>query len=152
MSIIKYTQEIILRDLGAMKDEIRNTDQGLLWSTEAGITNSVGTLCYHICGNLRHFIGAVIGKDNYIRDREAEFQRTYMTKDEILITIDETIKAVESALKSITEKDLKNKMSETPPQHNGKTIGFFLIQLCCHLSRHRGQLDYLRRISKARNK
>lgn len=29
--------------------------------------------------------------------------------------------------------------------------GYFLVQLCCHLSRHRGQLNYLRRILEGRD-
>ena len=46
--------------------------------------------------------------------------------------------------------DLEMEMPDPPPHHVGKSVGFFLIQLTCHLSRHRGQLDYLRRISKER--
>jgi hypothetical protein len=37
-------------------------------------------------------------------------------------------------------------MPVTPPQHKGRTIGYFLIQLVAHFQRHRGQLNYLRRM------
>ncbi len=40
-------------------------------------------------------------------------------------------------------------MPDPPEQHKGRTIAFFLVQLCCHLSRHRGQLNYIRRILEA---
>jgi uncharacterized damage-inducible protein DinB len=107
-------------------------------------------LCYHICGNLHHFIGAQLGDDGYIRDREAEFHRKDLTIAELIVTIDNTIRAVTQSLSKITEDDLEKEMPEPPPQHKGRSIGFFLIQLCCHLSRHRGQLNYLKRISEAK--
>jgi len=151
MSLLKDTEEIIVRDLGAMKEELRLTSPELLWKAEPGITNSVGTLSYHICGNLRHFIGAVLGADGYLRNRDAEFNKQDLSLEELLLTVDETIEAVQHAFRKLTDADLEKEMPDTPPQHKGRTIGFFLIQLCCHLSRHRGQLDYLRRISAAQN-
>ena len=150
MSLLKDTEEIIVRDLGAMKQELELTKPDLLWKAEPGVINSVGTLSYHICGNLRHFIGATLGNDGYLRDREAEFNKQNLSLEELLGTIDETIVSVQNAFTVLTEADLEREMPDTPPQHKGRTIGFFLIQLCCHLSRHRGQLDYLRRISAAR--
>jgi uncharacterized damage-inducible protein DinB len=151
MSLLKDTEEIIVRDLGAMKEELKLTSPELLWKAEPGITNSVGTLSYHICGNLRHFIGAVLGEDGYIRNREAEFNTHDLSLDDLLASVDQTIDAVKNAFIKLSEKDLEREMPDTPPQHKGRTTGFFLIQLCCHLSRHRGQLDYLRRISAAKN-
>jgi hypothetical protein len=148
MSILSYTKEIIIRDLNALKEEIKITDEDLLWHAEPGIINSVGTLCYHICGNLNHFIGNKIGHNEYIRDREAEFNKHDLSKNELVFVIDQTINCIEKVLS--TEIDLEMVMPDPPPHHVGKSIGFFLIQLTCHLSRHRGQLDYLRRISKER--
>jgi uncharacterized damage-inducible protein DinB len=150
MSILSYTKEIIVRDLLAMKEEIQSTDPDVLWVAEPGIINSVGTLCYHICGNLQHFIGAHLGHNGYIRDREAEFNRKNLTNHELLMTIDETVQAVEDGFTKIKEEDLEKEMPDPPPQHNGRSIGFFLIQLCCHLSRHRGQLNYLKRICETK--
>ena len=146
MSILNYTEEIIIRDLHAMREEISLTDADLLWKSYPGIINSVGTLSCHICGNLRHFIGTALAKDGYIRDRDAEFNQQGLKKEEILQMIDDTISALKSAFEQLTDGELEREMPDTPPQHKGRTVGFFLIQLCCHLSRHRGQLDYLRRI------
>jgi hypothetical protein len=151
MSILNHTKEIIVRDLQVMKTEIENTNTDLLWVAEPGIINSVGTLCYHICGNLNHFIGNKLGNNGYFRDREAEFNRKDLTKDELILVIDETIQVVNLVLSDMKESELDRKMPDPPPHHQGKSIGYFLIQLCCHLSRHRGQLDYLRRINNAKN-
>ena len=150
MSIINHAREIIVRDLKALKKEINETDAELLWVAEPGIVNSVGTLCFHICGNLNHFIGAKMGNNGYLRDRDSEFLRKDVSLDELINTINETISAVETSLDKLSEIDLENEMPEPPVQHQGKSIGFFLMQLCVHFARHRGQLDYLRRITKAK--
>lgn len=147
---IQDIKEIIIRDLNVMKEEVSTTDPSILWESEPGIINSTGTLAYHLCGNLRHFIGAILGKDGYVRDRESEFNSGGFAQNELICCIDDTINALEKAFLHIKPEDLSHPMPDTPPQHNGKSIGFFLIQLVCHLSRHRGQLDYLRRIKAAK--
>lgn len=138
--------QILSRDLASMADEVRAMPDNLLWKNMPGITNSVGTLAYHICGNLQHFIGAVLGHSGYTRRREDEFNRHDLSKAELLQEIDITIGAITAALSGLSQDDLSKEMPDTPPQHKGTTVGYFLIQLCCHFSRHRGQLNYLRRI------
>jgi len=150
-SLISDIQEIISRDLGELSKEVNLTRDEDLWKTKAGINNPVGTLAFHLCGNLRHFIGAVLGEDGYQRKREEEFGMRTLTKGELMAEITCTKNAVEKTLGKLDPNKLNLVMPDTPPQHNGKTIGFFLVQLCCHLSRHRGQLDYLRRILQGEN-
>ena len=145
-NFIEDIQEIILRDLTVMIDEVNGTPDNLLWTNFPGISNSVGALAYHLCGNLKHFIGAVIGNDGYIRQRDEEFNPQPLNKSELIAEIASTKNAVNAALTALSMSQLEEVMPDTPPQHTGRTIGFFLIQLTCHLSRHRGQLDYLRRI------
>ncbi len=145
-NFIKDAEEIILRDLDDLVMEVDATDDKDLWRSVPGITNSVGTLAFHLCGNLRHFIGAVLGNDGYVRRREEEFSRRDLSKEELILEIRNTRQAVEKALSSLSIDQLTKEMPDTPPQHKGRTIGFFLMQLICHLSRHRGQLNYLRRI------
>jgi hypothetical protein len=122
-----------------------------LWTSLPGIINPVGTLSHHLCGNLRHFVGAVLGNDGYARDRADEFCARDLTKKALLDEIQATSAAVDHALTRLDKARLSAPMPDTPPQHKGRTIGFFLVQLCCHLSRHRGQLNYLRRILAGRN-
>ena len=57
-----------------------------------------------------------------------------------------TLTWLKNALNKLTSEQLLDPMPDTPPQHKGRSIQFFLIQLSCHLSRHTGQLNYLRRI------
>ena len=56
-----HLQHILTRDLDALAQEVEVTPDGLLWQGVPGFPNAVGTLAFHLCGNLRHFIGHEIG-------------------------------------------------------------------------------------------
>lgn len=139
-------REILLRDLADMMVEISAIPEEHLWRAMPGIINPVGTLSHHLCGNLRHFVGAVLGNDGYLRERDDEFAARGLSKKMLMEEIQATCAAVNLALTNFDAARLSEPMPDPPPQHKGRTIGFFLVQLCCHLSRHRGQLNYLRRI------
>ena len=140
---------ILTRDLASLAEEIRQTPDALLWFVLPGITNPVGTLAYHLCGNLRHFIGCILGGSVYVRNREAEFVHQPLSKEVLLSEIEKTIEEVSRALAQLTSEDLSREMPDTPPHHKGRSVGYFLVQLCCHFARHSGQLNYLRRMAAA---
>lgn len=139
-------RHIILRDVNILIEEVEQCDDSKLWESLPGVTNGVGTLALHLCGNLRHFIGAVLAKDGYVRNRVLEFERTGQSKKEIIHEIRITLLVLEHAFDQIRPEELHEEMPETPPQHKGRSKAFFLMQLSCHLSRHTGQMNYLRRM------
>jgi len=54
--------ELYERDLNKLKTEIEQyPDEADLWKKSGEIPNSGGNLSLHLCGNLRHFIGLVLG-------------------------------------------------------------------------------------------
>ena len=146
---LECTRHILIRDLQVLKKEVLYTSDEVLWSTLDGVTNSVGTLSVHLCGNLRHFIGHLLGQDGYIRHRESEFSGTPIPKEKLLLEIENTRKAVNQALLHLDPEMLDEAMPSPPAHHQGRSIRFFLMQLSCHLSRHTGQLNYLRRVLEA---
>ncbi len=145
-SLIETTKEILIHELKSLYLEVEEIQDEHLWKTLPGIINSAGTLSHHICGNLRHFIGEKLGKNGYVRNINDEFQNHQLTKEELLNELKSTISAVETALENLGVDRIHDRMPQPPPQHEGRSIGFFLVQLCCHLSRHKGQLNYIRRI------
>lgn len=149
---ITDVKHIILRDVGVLIDELDHIPEEKLWRTLPGITNSAGTLVVHLCGNLRHFIGAILGKDGYMRDRDREFSGEPISKKEVYHMVRVTLLALEQAFDKLRPEMLELEMPGTPPHHKGKSVGFFLMQLSTHLSRHTGQLNYLRRILGADGK
>jgi len=147
-TLIADVKHILVRDLHAMAGEVADTPDEHLWEALPGVINPVGTIALHICGNLRHFIGALLGDNGYLRDRDREFNLRDMPKEELLGEITDTAIAIAAALDGLDSARLNDPMPAPPPQHQGRTIGFFLVQLCCHTHRHQGQLNYLRRIKK----
>ena len=139
-------QHIIVRDLQALAREVEQTPEDLLWKGTEGIHNTVGTIAVHLCGNLQHFIGHEIGDNGYIRDRNAEFSGMPRPKAQVLDEISLTMEVVDGVLSNLAPSRLDDPMPNPPPHHAGRNIRFFLFQLSCHLSRHMGQANYLRRI------
>lgn len=138
--------QIFNRDIEKLKLEIESfDDQKNLWITKGEISNSAGNLCLHLIGNLNHFIGAVIGDSDYVRNRDAEFASKNIESEELVNMIRDTGNVVSSALKNFD----KNKLTSIYPIQvfgNDMTYQFFLIHLTTHLSYHLGQINYLRRV------
>ena len=138
--------QLFQRDLEKLKTEITSyKDEKKMWEVTGDLSNSAGNLCLHICGNLQHFIGSVLGISGYKRDRDSEFSRKNIPMDEIIRKIDHTIFTVK---KTLNELDV-NKLEEIYPINVfGKemTTGFFLAHLTTHLNYHLGQINYHRRL------
>lgn len=138
--------QIFSRDIGKLKLEIESfNDQNNLWIVDGDISNSAGNLCLHLIGNLNHYIGGVIGKSGYVREREAEFNSKNVAAEKLFNMIQDTGDVVSTALKNFDKSKLS---SFYPIQVFGKdmTYEFFLIHLTTHLSYHLGQINYLRRL------
>ena len=144
-----YIRHILTRDIEAVGQEVAATPDRDLWRTLPGIHNSVGTIAVHLCGNLRHFIGQEIGGDGYIRQRESEFSGTPISREALMSEIARTAQVVDNVLSQLDPEKLGEPMTNPPPHHAGRSTGFFLMQLSCHLSRHTGQANYLRRMLAA---
>lgn len=139
-------QHILTRELLALRRGIEAyPDDASVWRPMPGIANVGGTLALHIAGNLQHFIGAVLGGTGYVRDRDAEFARRDVSRDEILREIDAAIAAVERGLQSIGDDALPRAYPEKVAGREVVTADY-LVHLSSHLSYHLGQLDYHRRI------
>lgn len=137
------------RELNALINELKAFEtEEALWQTVSGIQNSAGNISLHIIGNLQHFIGHVLGKSDYVRDRDAEFSVQHVPLSKILKDIEETAKMIDTVLPAIKEEDLKLNF---PIQLNNQTYltEDFLQHLLIHLSYHLGQVNYLRRIVQA---
>jgi uncharacterized damage-inducible protein DinB len=116
-----------------------------------GISNSAGNLCLHICGNLQHFVGAILGKTGYERNREAEFLSKTITQEALLKEIQATQVVMQEVIPFLSELDWEK---EYPIQvfQEPMLTGYFLMHLSMHLSYHLGQINYLRRIMEGSGK
>ena len=144
---IQSLQDVLIRDLDKLADDLKQyPSEESLWQVDGLIKNSAGNLCLHLCGSLQHFIGTVLGKTSYIRNREAEFATRNVPREKLLAEIAQTKKALEATLATLTEAQLK---SNYPVDVLGKpmTTLYFLLHLAAHLGYHLGQLNYHRRLT-----
>ncbi len=145
-NLVESLITIFDRDLTKLEEEIKlYPSEESLWKVSGSVKNSGGNLSLHICGGLRHFIGAVLGNTEYKRDRDYEFAAQHVPKKELLSEIQVTKKDVKATLNQIDALALEN---EYPLQVFGHTMTttFFLIHLTAHLAYHLGQVNYHRRL------
>lgn len=147
--LIETLTTLFSRDLDKLRIEIKMyKNEEKLWVVEKRIANSGGNLCLHLVGNLNTYIGAEIGKTNYIRHRELEFSLKGISKTELIDKIDNTKKIVKSSLDKLTEEQLKDEYPLLVFENKTSTE-YFLVHLATHLSYHLGQINYHRRLLDA---
>lgn len=141
---------IFERDLNILKTELEAyQDEARIWETKGSITNCAGNLFLHLCGNLKHFIGAVLGDTGYIRERDREFGDKNVPKADIATNIDETKEAVLTTLEKLDPSKLEEDFPINVFQGKPINTHVFLIHLSGHLTYHLGQINYHRRILEA---
>ena len=151
MNAVPAIQRLLIRDLETLRRELRAyPNRNEIWLTPLGISNSAGTLAMHLTGNISHFIGAVIGENGYVRNRDAEFTMQDIDVLELEKRIDVAIQSVEDGLSQITDFDLEKPYPITVSDIQ-LTIGQFLTHLVSHFGYHLGQIDYHRRIVAGSN-
>jgi len=134
------------RDLTRLVQELSAfPDTATLWQTRAGITNSAGNLALHLEGNLREFIGRLLGQIDYQRDRPREFSDSGIEKAELIARLTAVRDEIPPVIAGLTFEQLD---ADFPQVYVGRTLPNrqMLIHLEGHLSYHLGQIDYLRRV------
>ncbi|GFZ75972.1 hypothetical protein GCM10011531_00670 [Aquaticitalea lipolytica] len=138
--------KLFKRDLNKLKEEIKlYSNESNLWIVDKDVLNSGGNLCLHLVGNLNHFIGAEIGKTNYIRQRDLEFSLKNVPRTELIQQIDDVILVIDQVLHTLTEEDLQKEYSRRVFEDT-MTVEYFLVHLSMHLGYHLGQINYHRRL------
>jgi DinB superfamily len=143
--MIDDVRRMLVRELSTFAREIELfPDDESVWKTAPGITNSAGNLALHACGNLKHFVGAVLGDTGYVRNREAEFATRAGTREDLVREIRWTRDIVEAVLPRLQPSVLAAPFPE-PVGGVELPCDRFLLHLAVHLSFHLGQASYLRR-------
>lgn len=145
-SLTDEVRRLLTRDLETFAREVELfPDDQALWRTLPGVTNSAGALARHVCGNLKHYLGHVLGGSAYLRNRDAEFAAREGARSEAARELRETMAVLAEALQSLPESALA---APFPEPVGGVEIpcGRFLLHLCTHLALHLGQAGYLRRV------
>ncbi len=144
---IESLKLIFDRDLDKLKTELdAYSDENQLWLMDDGINNCAGNLVLHLCGNIQHFVGAILGKTGYIRRRDDEFNLKGVSIDELRKQIQTTKRVVQETLSGLDPEQLSESYPIKVFGDKEMSTNFFLIHLVTHLNYHLGQINYHRRI------
>lgn len=134
------------RDIRRLRMELSSyAEEENIWKISGLISNSGGNLCLHLMGNLQHYIAHVLGGNDYLRNRAAEFTRTNVPVNELLAELDRTRDTVIHTIRALPDEALEKIYPEQVFEYEMST-GYFLLHLLAHLNYHLGQVNYHRRL------
>jgi uncharacterized damage-inducible protein DinB len=127
----------------ACLDQLSDED---VWWRAHETDNSVGNLMLHLCGNMRQWIIAGLGGQEFSRDRDKEFsERRKIPKDKLLGLFEKTVQDVDAVLDSFDPSKL------TEVRHFQKwdyTCLYAISHVVEHVSQHMGQIIYITKLKK----
>ncbi len=133
------------RDLDRLRVELDSYEvDESLWVVTKDINNAAGNLMLHICGNLNHYVGAVLAHSGYVRERDLEFTGR-ATRSELERNIEGTKNVVLKYLAEVTDEELAQPYPQDVFDYPMSTR-HLLIHLYGHLQYHLGQVNYHRRL------
>jgi hypothetical protein len=134
------------RDIRKLIEEVtlfRNEEN--LWKTHGSVKNSSGNLVLHIVGGLNYLIGTTLAHTGYVRDRNQEFIRKGVARNDLVRGLEKLIPMINETLRALTREDLESDFPIFFDKPN-TTTSYVLVQLLAHLNYHLGQVNYLRRV------
>lgn len=134
------------RDLNKLIEELSlYKSEEDIWKIKEGISNSAGNLTLHLVGNLKHFIGATLGKTGYVRERDKEFSEKNIPRHLLINDVKDTIAIIKNTLSKLNTDSLEQDFPITLNNMVSSTASV-LVYLLAHLNYHLGQVNYHRRL------
>jgi uncharacterized damage-inducible protein DinB len=117
-----------------------------VWQSPNDISNSIGNLILHICGNMRQYIISSIGGEEDRRERDKEFSATGgYTKAELLQKLETTVNEAVQVVKDAGIDELLRIRSVQGYSYSG--VGN-IIHVTGHYSYHTGQIAFWTKLLK----
>ncbi|MES2305103.1 MAG: DUF664 domain-containing protein [Gemmatimonadota bacterium] len=150
--MIDAVRRCMFRELDGFAAELDGyPDDAAVWTDLPGFANSTGTLTLHVCGGLRHFIGAGIGGSSYVRDRDLEFSKRGVSRAELHLLLAVTRDEIARAFELFDPAKLSEQFPLEMGGHRIRT-DLMLVHLTAHLGYHLGQADGHRRATTGERK
>ncbi|MEM9361533.1 MAG: DinB family protein [Bacteroidota bacterium] len=124
--------------LRMVKKSIDQLSEEMVWKKPNSVTNSIGNLVLHLCGNITQYgIASLQGLDDD-RNRDMEFETSSgYTKTELLNKLSNTVNEAKSSFRSSKTQELLQKRKVQGFEFSG--IGN-IIHVVEHFSYHTGQI------------
>jgi uncharacterized damage-inducible protein DinB len=119
-------------------EQMRDED---LWWRPNEVSNSVGNLILHLCGNLRQWIVSSIGGIEFQRDRNAEFTaRGPIAKTELVANLKQVVDDVDKVLAALTTERLMARFKVQKYEVSTLQAVYHVVE---HFGYHLGQILYI---------
>jgi uncharacterized damage-inducible protein DinB len=144
--LLDELKTFLLRDIAALERELGlYPDDPSVWKNVLGLPNPAGNLLLHLAGSLQHFFGATLGQTGYVRNREAEFTKRDLPRNELRTELAAARHGVLAAFENLTEEKLEQAF---PVRFTDSELStrLTILQFITHLAYHLGQIDYHRRM------
>ena len=118
-----------------------------IWWRPNESSNAIGNLVLHCVGSTRFYIGHVVGKRDFARDRQAEFaERRELPTAELLARLDLAIQEADEVLAQVAPESLLEITERTPKPMT--LLEAISLQLT-HYALHAGQIAYATKLLNA---
>lgn len=139
-AIIYYSIHYLQERLGMVEDCLSRMTEEMVWEKPNPVSNSMGNLVLHLCGNIRQYVIAGLGGAEDDRRRDDEFfTRPARTTEELKQDLRSVIIEASAVIRECSEDELLRMREVQGYNMNGVGI---LIHVVEHLSYHTGQIAY----------
>ena len=144
--ILEIKRRLFEENIPRLKKCLEELTDVQIWYRPNQHSNSIGNLVLHLCGNVRQWVVAGLGKNTDIRQRQKEFdEKGPISVEKMLKDLDELIVEVDQILNKITPYDLLEVRNVQGYQESGLSI---LLHIAEHFSYHVGQMTYIVKMLK----
>lgn len=120
-----------------------------IWWRPNEVSNSIGNLVLHLCGNVHQWIVGGIGGRPVERDRQLEFdQRDAVPRDELLGRLRAVIAEADDVLGRVTTDELARRHHIQKYDVTGLEAIYHVVE---HFSMHTGQIIYISKLRGGRD-
>ena len=120
-----------------------------VWIKPNKVTNSVGNLILHLCGNIRQYMISSLGQQNDERDRDAEFSTTGgLDKEQLYEKLSST---VNEAINTMNQLEPSKALVVKSVQGFDFTPIGIILHVVEHYSYHTGQIAWQTKILKGQD-
>lgn len=113
-------------------------DAAQIWARGSERENAVGNLVLHLCGNVRQWIVAGVGRQPDTRDRDAEFDaRGGVPASELIARLREIVEQAVAVIDSVTAERLSERLVV---QGYDVSVLEAIYHVVEHFSHHTGQI------------
>ncbi len=111
-----------------------------IWKRPNEASNSVGNQILHLCGNIRQYAVASLGRKEDIRERDSEFSaKDGFTKEELSEKLSETVQMAIATFEQVPEEELLRTRNVQGYHYTGIAVIMHVVE---HYSYHTGQIAF----------